>query len=194
MPGRVGLLLVAYSLLGVCSVTGSEWAGKGSPILSHQRSRSGHACSRAGTCPTPACMYDARTNWTTTDCRYIKADSALVVRVLLPLRWPSIKHPITGLSVIVSRSNLEPCRVPLEKSTVPVSAASTMSEPIQKAPHQDVLLACQGGVTVPPARILLLGWRYCKTSIYTESLISNRKLTFERRLCRHSCAAADQQQ
>ena len=34
MPGRLGLLLLAAALLGVCSVTGSEWAGKGSTMMS----------------------------------------------------------------------------------------------------------------------------------------------------------------
>lgn len=60
MPGSFGLLLLAAALLGVCSVTGSEWAGKGSLMMSDQRTGSGHACSRTGTCPTPAAMSDAR--------------------------------------------------------------------------------------------------------------------------------------
>ena len=115
MPGRLGLLLLAAALLGVCSVTGSEWAGKGSSMLSYLRSGSGHACSRAGTCPTPARISDAQSEQAAIFHGLLRADLARMVRILLPLRWPGIKHPITGLSVIVSRTNLEPCRVTLEK-------------------------------------------------------------------------------
>ena len=33
MPGTHSILVLAVALLGVCSVSGSEWAGKGSRIL-----------------------------------------------------------------------------------------------------------------------------------------------------------------
>ena len=83
MPGRLSLLLLAAALVGVCSVTGSEWAGKGSPMWSDERSRSGRACSRVGTCPPPACMYGPRQRRTIMSYRSIRSDRAPAMRVVL---------------------------------------------------------------------------------------------------------------
>ena len=83
MPGRLSLLLLAAALVGVCSVTGSEWAGKGSLMWPDERSASGHGCSRGGTCLPPACICDYRQRRMIAVDRSVRSDRAPGTRVVL---------------------------------------------------------------------------------------------------------------